>query len=81
MPSKKKAPAPRRSLVQYVLDKKRADCPVCALPAEVCTEIAGARSRKIQRGTILEWLTTECGIRITGADFDRHYSARHDRDG
>lgn len=75
----KKKPAPR-SLTQFVQDKKRADCPVCALNPDIRAEIQSARTKKIKRETVLEWLRAECGIAINSADFDRHHSARHERD-
>jgi hypothetical protein len=70
---------PKRSLVDFVMAKKRAGCLVCGLPAAVRTELASARTKKIKRSEQLEWLTAEYGLKLRPADFDAHYSGRHEQ--
>lgn len=75
MGSKRK---PKRSLVDFVLDQKRKDCRVCKLEAGLRAQLKEAAKRKIPRRVWLEWLALEHGIKLTGADFDAHYSGRHE---
>ena len=72
--------AKARSLTQYVRDKKRAVCPVCRLAPTIRSEMDGARTKKIRRAEILEWLAAEYGIKLTPAALDAHYSGRHERE-
>lgn len=77
--AKSKAPAkPARSLSQFMRDRKKKDCKVCALGAEVVAQIRSASRNKIQRSTVLEWLRDECGAAITSADLQAHAAGRHD---
>lgn len=76
-PQKKGTPQTTCSLVDYVMAKKRAKCPVCQLSAAIVTELEGARTKKITRTEQIEWLTARHGITLRLADFDCHYSGRH----
>ena len=67
----------KRSLKEYVLDKKRQDCAVCRLPSELLQQVREASKRKISRADVVEWLMTEHKIAITSAQFDAHNSGRH----
>lgn len=80
MPAKApKAPTkPKRSLTDFVMAKKRANCPVCALPAAVRQQIAEARNKRIRRAEQLEWLRAEYGVKLSVADFEAHHSGRHE---
>lgn len=69
----------RRSLVQFVRDKKREGCPICALPAEVIDQIKTAVTRKISRAEQIEWLATEYQVTVTKGQFETHVSARHEQ--
>jgi hypothetical protein len=60
------------------MEKKRANCPVCSLPADILEQLAGARTRKIHRQEQLTWLREEHGINLKAADFDAHHSGRHE---
>ena len=77
-PAKKPA-AKARSLVDFVMAKKRAACPVCALPEAIRADLVAARTRKIRRVEQIEWLAEEHGIKVKASDFDTHVSARHDQ--
>lgn len=73
----KKKPAQGKSLIEFVQAKRRAACRVCQLPPDVLEEIKVAKTKKITRATVLEWLSKERGIKIASADLDVHYSGRH----
>lgn len=70
------AKTPTRSLVEFVKDKKRKACAVCSLPAEVRTQLATAREKKITRADVLEWLKSE-GIAIKAEDLAAHTNGHH----
>ena len=74
MGAAKKQPIP---LGDFVKARRRVECPVCQLPAEVLRQLAEARSHHIRRRDQMAWLTDEVGLDITSADLDRHYSGRH----
>lgn len=69
---------PVRSLMKFARDKRKKDCPVCALPAEVRNQLKGAGAVKIQRPVQLEWLRDEHKVKISDAQLTLHYSGRHD---
>lgn len=72
---KKKA---SRSLVDFTMDKKRKACAICQLPAKIKTELLEARTKKIRLAEQIEWLASEHGIKLARAQFDSHYSGRHE---
>jgi len=73
------AKAKPRSLAEFVRDKRRADCPVCALPLEVRAEVKSASEKKIKRTTVLEWLKLEYDIDVSAVALDKHHSQRHEQ--
>lgn len=72
-----KAPE-RQSLIEFMKEKRRKACPVCAIPEDIREEMGVARSRKIKRPDVVEWLNNVMGFKITNADLDGHYSGKHD---
>lgn len=68
----------KRSLSQYVRDKRREGCPVCALSPQLLTEIRAASKNKIPRDVVLEWLKIEHGVKVTHQEIVAHANARHD---
>jgi hypothetical protein len=77
--AKNKAPAkPARSLSQFMRDRKKKDCKVCALGTEIVAQIRTASRNKIPRETVLAWLREECNAGITSADLQAHANGRHD---
>lgn len=78
--AKGKTPAakPARSLSQFMRDKKKQDCKVCALGAAVVGEIRTASRNKIPRQIVLEWLNDEHNAGIARADLEAHANGRHD---
>ena len=75
----KKTSKTAKSLVDFVKAKKRANCPVCALSDAILAELADARTKKITRGTQLDWLQAEHHVKLTSALLDAHYSGRHEQ--
>lgn len=69
-----------RSLFNYMRDKRRQHCEVCKLSPALKEEMLAARTRKITRAQVLEWLGVEHGIKLTAGQLDSHYSARHDQE-
>lgn len=75
--AKKPRPA-ARSLADFLLEKKRASCPVCALAPEIRVQVDAARRRGVRRAEWLEWLRDECGVVLQPGDFDQHINGRHE---
>jgi len=69
----------RQTLVAFIKENKRANCPVCALPEEVHAQLARAKHSRIPRATIIEWLAKEYGKRFTDQQLDLHHRGRHER--
>lgn len=69
---------PGLSLVEYVRERRRAECPVCRLPDAIRQQMAGASDKKIKRTVVLSWLKDEHKIDVTDSDLTTHYSAKHD---
>lgn len=65
------------SLEDFMKAKRRAECVVCQLPAEVLDQLALARDKHIRRSDQVAWLNGEVGVKITSSDLDKHYSGRH----
>lgn len=67
------------SLVEYVRERRRADCVVCRLTEEVRKQITTAADKKIKRAVVIAWLQEEQGVTISEDDLTVHANARHDR--
>lgn len=67
-----------RSLLEFMRDKRKATCQLCALPDAVRAELNAAREKKIPREVQKEWLKAECGISVTSQEMDFHRLGRHD---
>jgi hypothetical protein len=81
-PASAMAPAvtPTRTLEQYLLDKRKDDCPVCALSPEARAIL----KRASERGTAkiaeqIGWLKEDCHVDITAQELTQHRSGGHDR--
>jgi hypothetical protein len=79
----KKPVAPKshaaRSLADFLLEKRRAGCPVCALPDTVKEQLREAGKRGIRRAEQVEWLESEFGLKLNSALFNAHHSGRHEQ--
>ena len=70
---------PPLSLADFVAAKKRADCPVCALPEDIRLQLREAGSKKkIRRPEMIEWLREAHKVPISDAELTAHYSGRHE---
>ena len=70
---------PSRTLAEFLRDKRRAGCPVCALSPEILqclAEAANKGSAKVPEQ--VEWLNTDCGARITVQELTQHRSGHHE---
>jgi hypothetical protein len=66
------------SLLEYVRERRRAECSVCALPDALRDQMAKASERKIKRAVVVAWLLDEHGHTITEDDINAHVNGRHD---
>lgn len=60
------------------MEARRAECPVCQLPAEVREQIASASDRGIKQPTVVEWLREMIGVEIARDALQTHRNGRHD---
>lgn len=68
----------QRSIEQFVKDRKRSTCPVCALPDNARKQLRVARERKYPRSDVLAWLAEDYNVKISDADMTHHVGGRHD---
>jgi hypothetical protein len=71
-----KADAPI-SIAEFLLNKKRAVCPVCRLKPEVAALVTKARKDGERGADIVEYLQAIHKVKVDPADFARHISQRH----
>lgn len=76
--AKKPRPA-ARSLADFLLEKRREGCPICALPDDVKAQLRLASKRSIKRAEQIEWLESEVGVTLTVDQFNAHHSGRHEQ--
>ena len=69
---------PKKGIVDYVKDLKRADCAVCKLSPEIQEQLKIARKKEIPRATVREYLKAVYGKEVPEADFTGHVSGHHD---
>ena len=67
------------SLMEYVREKRKESCPVCALPDAVREQMASASDRKIKRSVVVAWLRDEHKAEVSEDDINSHVNARHDK--
>jgi hypothetical protein len=72
-------PAPTRTLAEFLRDKRREGCPVCALSPEILQCLAEASTKGTARvPEQVEWLNADCGARITVQELTAHRAGRHE---
>jgi hypothetical protein len=75
-------PSKALSLTDFARTKKvnemKANCVVCQLPAEIRQQISLARSRKVERSIIVEWLHGQ-DFKVDEFDFTAHANGQHDQ--
>ena len=65
------------SIAEFLLNKKRAVCPVCRLKPEVAALVTKARKDGERGVDIVEYLQAVHKVKVDPADFARHISQRH----
>lgn len=81
MPTKSKAKRSTKaaaSLVEFVRDERRKDCPICKLPESVRAQLQEASQKKINMNTQVRWLNEVHGADVSYDDLKRHKDGRHD---
>lgn len=68
-----------RSLADFMLEKRREGCPICALPDDVKEQLRKARKASIRRAEQIEWLESEFGLKLSSDLFNAHHSGRHEQ--
>ena len=74
--AEKGEPAPI-SIAEFLLNKKRAVCPVCRLKPDVAALVTKARKDGERGADIVEYLQAVHKVKVDPADFARHISQRH----
>ena len=65
------------SIAEFLLNKKRAVCPVCRLKPEIAALVTKARKDGERGADIVEYLQAVHKVKVDPADFARHISQRH----
>jgi hypothetical protein len=73
-----KSGKPAKSLTEFLLDKRREGCPLCALSQDVKDQLKLATKRSIKRAEQMEWLAEEFGLKFTVEQFNTHHAGRHE---
>lgn len=71
--------ARKKTLAEFVLDKKRAACPVCALSVVARGQLRDATAKHTPVADQLEWLEAEYGVKIKRDVLQAHRNARHEQ--
>ena len=66
-------------LLDFARELRLRDCPVCALPEEVRTELTLARKKRIDRETVLAYITKIHGYSGDDEALTSHNNGHHDR--
>jgi hypothetical protein len=74
-----KKPAAARSLSEFLLEKRREGCPICALAADVKEQLRKASKASVRRAEQIEWLESEFKVKLTVEQFNAHHSGRHEQ--
>jgi len=76
------ASAPQRAkpitIAEFLLNKRRAVCPVCQLKEPVKSLVLDAKKKGERQADIIEYLQVCHRITITPREFASHISGRHD---
>ena len=71
--------APKRTLDQYLLDKRKAECPVCKLHPDIRAILKRASEKGSAKvAEQLEWLRVDCGASITASELTSHRGGGHE---
>lgn len=67
------------TVAEFLLDKRRAVCPVCQLKEPVKSLVMDARKKGERQADIIEYLHACHRITVTPRDFSSHVSGRHEQ--
>ena len=69
----------KRSVLEFIRDKRKANCPVCRVPQAIRNEMnAVRRMRSVTMPIVVEWLKAEHGIALTLEQCRHHYAGMHE---
>ena len=72
-------PVPTRTLAEFLRDKRREGCPVCALSPDILQCLAEAANKGTAKvPEQVEWLNTDCGAHVTVQELTAHRAGRHE---
>ena len=78
-PSTVALPVPARTLAEFLRDKRREGCPVCALSPDILQCLAEAANKGTAKvPEQVEWLNTDCGAHVTVQELTAHRAGRHE---
>ncbi len=66
------------SVAEFLLNKRRAVCPVCQLKEPVKAMVMEAKKKGERQSDIIEYLRECHRVTVTPRDFSAHVSGRHD---
>ena len=78
MPSPTKAPVKKPGLLDFAMEERTRECPVCALPEAVRLELPLAKKKRIPRETVLAYLTKIHGYTGDSEKLTAHHNGHHD---
>ena len=67
------------TVAEFLLNKRRAVCPVCQLKEPVKAMVMDARKKGERQQDIIEYLHACHRVTVTPRDFSSHVSGRHDQ--
>ena len=67
------------TVAEFLLNKRRAVCPVCQLKEAVKAVVLDARKKGERQADILECLEVCYRVTVTPRDYTAHFSGRHDQ--
>lgn len=79
MPSRPQSQKVKQSIVDFLREKERAQCPVCTLPESWRQQLQLAREKGIRIADQVEFLR-KGGIKLRPREILRHNNARHNDD-
>jgi hypothetical protein len=65
------------TVAEFLLNKKRAECPVCRLKEPARSLVLEAKKKGERQADIIEYLQAVHRIKVAPADFASHISQRH----
>lgn len=65
------------SLAEFVVAKKKAICPICALPKDVRDELYRGRADGIGPAAMIAWLAVEKKVDVTRHKVQNHFENNH----